>query len=75
MGKRSARDIEILAAVTIAAAAFQASGKLVGAADISHLCCEDIARGEELMETVDEATLRAALASVEADIASVSRPS
>ena len=69
------QHLKILAACVIGMGAFAATGVLTGAADISHLTVEEMELGEHLMETASEADIRAALASVEADLASVERAS
>lgn len=74
MAKLSRKDVELLAAGMMALRAFQVLGAADGAADLSrHYGREDIERVEYLMETLDEETIRAALANTESDIAHATR--
>jgi len=74
------REQHLLATVYVAFTAFSGSDvrraeDLEGVADISHLSEEDMDLGAKLLESASKADVEAALASIEADIASVSRPS
>jgi hypothetical protein len=76
----SKREQHLLATVYVAFTAFTAGDvktiqDLDGTADISHLSEEELALGERLLEKATKADLEEALATIEADIASVSRPS
>lgn len=74
------QDLELVLACLVALKAFDPANfdpavGLTGAADISSLGYDEIERGQQLMDSMSEADIAAALAEVEADIASVERAS
>lgn len=73
----STRDLAIVQVVLVGLRAFEpAAGVegLTGAADVSHLSVAELNRAEALLNSISEKDLAAALAAVDADIATATNP-